>query len=147
MSRPGISYNVAPRYSAGSPASVDRATALRAAADELEAYQRTVDGAYGEEQRERALRLGISGIVEEREIYAHHYLATDCMTGEQRDSREPSREQLAAVERWKQRHGRYWKSALGDAWMRAGEGVLGYEPALQQLRNHCGPTWLYKAKT
>jgi hypothetical protein len=59
---------------------------------------------------------------------------------------QPSKEQLAAVERWKGKHGRYWKRALSEAWMRAGEGVAGYEPALQQLRNNFGPTWLYKVK-
>ena len=141
-----ISYNVAPRYSCGSPAAVDRLTAFKVVTDELNAYNRALAGAYGEEGRQRAETLGISGIVEEREIHAHHYFATDCMTGERRDSRQPSKEQLAAVERWKKLHGRYWKSALSEAWMRAGEGVSGYEPALQQLRNNCGPSWLYSRK-
>ena len=58
----------------------------------------------------------------------------------------PTTEQLDALLRWKLAHGRTWKAKLGDAWMRAGEGVLGYEPALQQLRNHFGPTWLQKVK-
>jgi hypothetical protein len=141
-----ISYNVAPRYSAGSPAAVDHDTALRVAADELAAYTRAIEGAYGEEACTRATALGLSGIVEQREIHAHHYIATDLMTGVTRDSREPDKEQLAAVDRWKQRHGRYWKNALSEAWMRAGEGVAGYEPALQQLRNNCGPAWLYRTK-
>ena len=123
-----------------------RATALKVAADELEAYTRTIEGAYGEEACQRATALGLSGIVEEREVHAHHYFANDCMTGERRDSRQPSKEQLAAVERWKKLHGRYWKDALSEAWMRAGEGVSGYEPALQSLRNNCGPTWLYSNK-
>lgn len=35
-----------------------------------------------------------------------------------------------------------WKQALGDAWMKAGEGVAGYTPELQQLRNQFGPSWL-----
>src|SRR5260370_290158 len=141
-----ISYNVAPRYSAGSPAAVDRDTALRVAVDELAAYERTMEGIYGEGAKARALLLRISSNVEGREIRDYHYVATDCMTGERRDSRQPSKEQMAAVRRWKERHGRYWKNALADAWIVAGEGVSGYEPALQQLRNHCGPTWLYKVK-
>jgi hypothetical protein len=141
-----IYYNVAPRYSCGSPAQVDRKTALRVAGQEIDGYQRAIEGAYGEEERKHALAVGTSGIVEEREVFAHHYLAIDCITGQRRDSRQPSREQLAAVERWKRLHGRHWKNALSDAWMRAGEGVHGYEPALQQLRNNFGPSWLYSRK-
>lgn len=66
---------------------VPRETALRVVQDELHAYQRTLEGVYGEEARQRAESLGLSGIVEEREIHAHHYIANDCMTGERRDSR------------------------------------------------------------
>jgi hypothetical protein len=37
-----------------------------------------------------------------------------------------------------------WKRKLLDAWVRAGEGVAGYSPELQQLRNQFGPDWLDK---
>jgi hypothetical protein len=144
---PRVSYNVIPRYSPGSPALVDRATALRVASNELDAYQRTVEGAYGEDDRKRALIEGISGIVEERAVYPHHYIATDVMTGEQRDSRKPSAAQLAAVERWKQVYGRDWKWRLAEAWTNAGKGVRYYERALQTLLEHCGRTWLDKVKS
>lgn len=82
-----VSYHVAPRYTAGSPAMVPRATALRVAIEENEGYIRTMQGIYGEEERARAESQGLRGIVEERCIFAHHYIATDCLTGEQRDSR------------------------------------------------------------
>jgi hypothetical protein len=35
-----------------------------------------------------------------------------------------------------------WKRKLYDAWARAGEGVSGYSPELQQIRNQFGPAWL-----
>ena len=54
----------------------------------------------------------------------------------------PTAEQLAALASWKVANGRFWRSKLADAWLIAGEGVPGYEPALQQLRNQFGPTWL-----
>jgi hypothetical protein len=38
----------------------------------------------------------------------------------------------------------HWKHKLLDAWARAGHGVLGYSPELQQIRNQFGPEWLEK---
>ncbi len=37
-----------------------------------------------------------------------------------------------------------WKKKLYEAWSRAGEGIAGYSPELQQLRNQRGPAWLEK---
>src|SRR5258706_11159523 len=37
---------------------------------------------------------------------------------------------------------RHWKRDLLDAWYRAGQGVPGYNPQLQQIRNGFGPEWL-----
>lgn len=54
----------------------------------------------------------------------------------------PNREQLAALLSWARLNGRYWKSKLGDAWMKAGVNVHGYNPYLQQVRNDFGPSWL-----
>ncbi len=59
---------------------------------------------------------------------------------------QPTPEQLAALERWRQANGRTWKAKLNDAWMVAGQRVAGYEPALQQLRNNFGPEWLVKVR-
>jgi hypothetical protein len=53
-----------------------------------------------------------------------------------------TREQLKAVIDWAEANGRYWKSKLGDAWMKAGEGVPGYNPFLHQARYTIGPTAL-----
>lgn len=60
--------------------------------------------------------------------------------------RQPTEEQLAALREWRDLHGRYWRSLLNNAWLVAGEGVLGYTPALQQLRNAFGPEWLFKVR-
>lgn len=56
-------HNVAPRYSAGSPAQVDQRTAERVAVQEREGYQRALEGFYGEEAQREAEALGLAGIV------------------------------------------------------------------------------------
>jgi hypothetical protein len=56
-------YSVVPRYTAGSPAAVDEQTALRVAREERAAYERLMTGLYGEEEKRRAERLGLGGIV------------------------------------------------------------------------------------
>lgn len=65
MIRP-ITYNVAPRYTPGSPALVDRATAERVAKEEDESYKLAITGHAGEEAKLRAMEEGRFGIVEER---------------------------------------------------------------------------------
>lgn len=57
------SYNVRPRYSPGSPAAVDEATALRVVREERDAYEHALAGAWGEAERQRAELLGLDGIV------------------------------------------------------------------------------------
>ena len=59
-------FNVAPRYTPGSPALIDEATARRAANAEKEFIEHALSGAWGEEQKARAARLGLRGIVEYR---------------------------------------------------------------------------------
>lgn len=56
----------------------------------------------------------------------------------------PSLEQIKALLAWAEANGRTWKSKLDAAWMKAGEGVPGYCPALQQVRNQFGPSWLVR---
>lgn len=56
----------------------------------------------------------------------------------------PTVEQIAALKAWKAANGRTWKSKLLQAWEKSGQGVTGYTPELQQLRNNFGPTWLQK---
>lgn len=84
---PPRNYNVAPRYTPGSPALVDYQTAQGVAEDERRAYERALSGRYGDAERVNAQALGLSGIVERRTVYAHHYVALDVLTGETRDSR------------------------------------------------------------
>ena len=80
-------YNVAPRYSCGSPALVDHKTALDVKYYEEIFYGYAMEGLMGEEWKAKAESLGLSWIVEERTMYARHYLAFDLITGEKRDSR------------------------------------------------------------
>lgn len=57
----------------------------------------------------------------------------------------PNKEQLQALYDWAKRHGaRRWKAELDAAWLKAGIGVRGYTPALQQVRNDFGPSWLQR---
>jgi hypothetical protein len=58
-----IYYDVAPRYTCGSPAMVDRQTALHVAQQEKEAYEATLEGIYGEAAKIEAERLGLHWIV------------------------------------------------------------------------------------
>lgn len=57
-------YNVNPRYSAGSPAMVDAATARRVAVHEKDEYKANLEGIYGEEAKAEAEKRGLKGIVE-----------------------------------------------------------------------------------
>ncbi len=61
-SRQRFSYNVAPRYTPGSPALVDEALALRVAHDEREAYESALRGGDGVRAQERAKALGLANI-------------------------------------------------------------------------------------
>jgi hypothetical protein len=54
----------------------------------------------------------------------------------------PNREQLKALIHWAEQRPRFWKAALDAAWLKAGAGVPGYNPYLQQVRNEFGPSWL-----
>jgi len=56
-------YDVAPRYTCGSPALVSRRTGEGVAKDERDAYERHLEGLYGEEGKAKAMRLGLSRIV------------------------------------------------------------------------------------
>jgi hypothetical protein len=64
-------------------------------------------------------------------------------------TKTPNIDQLAAIIRFADAHGRNWKSKLSDCWL------IGYYPAmaiidcdngddalLQQVRNQFGPSWL-----
>lgn len=75
-------YNVAPRYSPGSPAQVDYETALRVANDERWAYAIAIQGIYGADEQKLAREKGLKGIVEERRERSGCWIVTDLVTGE-----------------------------------------------------------------
>lgn len=56
-------FNVAPRYTPGSPAMVDERTAFHVAGSELSGYGYASDERYGTEEVEKARKLGLNGIV------------------------------------------------------------------------------------
>lgn len=74
-------YNVAPRYTPGSPAQVPFETAIKVVDEERKAYEPTIEGAYGAERRAEAQEAGLAGIVEERDEKADCWLVTDMITG------------------------------------------------------------------
>ncbi len=59
-------YNVAPRYTPGSPALVPERIAMRVAEEEKLAIKDVLDGFHGSERQKRAQNLGLRGIVESR---------------------------------------------------------------------------------
>jgi hypothetical protein len=77
-----VGFNVAPRYSGGSPAGVDVDTALRVAKSEVEEYESILAGEEGEEALMRARKLGISCIVEVRRELPKAWDVLDLITGE-----------------------------------------------------------------
>lgn len=44
-------------------------------------------------------------------------------------------DQVLALARWQAANGSRWRDELRKAWEKAGAGVLGYAPELQQIRN------------
>jgi hypothetical protein len=86
MRKSSARYNVAPRYTCGSPASVDKATATLVASEERRAYEAALTGVYGDADKTKAERLGLRGIVEYREEKGsgknHGWHVEDLCTGE-----------------------------------------------------------------
>lgn len=75
-------YDVKPRYTAGSPAQVDLETATRVADQERRGYDEALEGSYGAVEREKAERLGLKGIVEERVEKIDCWIVCDLLTSE-----------------------------------------------------------------
>ncbi len=79
-------FNVAPRFTPGSPALVNQEIALRVAAQERRAFEPAKMGVYGKDDQERAGRLGLRGIVEYRTERGsgkkHGWEIIDVCTGE-----------------------------------------------------------------
>lgn len=74
-------FDVAPRYTCGSPGMVGEEIALWLARRELEGYRYAMDG--GEEQA-RALREGLTGIAQARRETPKGWDVLDLCTGERR---------------------------------------------------------------
>jgi hypothetical protein len=97
-------YNVAPRWSSGSPAMVDRRTAIGVAGDEQSSHSHALQGFYGEDKQRAAQAPGaLSGIVEHRHESGRGWFVRDLLTGEyfyrwERGHR-PTAAQRAAVRR------------------------------------------------
>ena len=91
-------FNVAPRYSPGSPALVSQAIAERVAADEVDFYRAVLEGVYGPDEVARAQQLGLDGIVEERVERHDGELVRDVITG--RESFRLRREWAESSKRW-----------------------------------------------
>jgi len=75
-------YNVAPRYTAGSPALVREEIALRVAQDEEGGHQHANVGRYGQEKQVTSKEIGLSGIVELRAETKKGWDVLDVITGE-----------------------------------------------------------------
>ena len=79
-------FNVAPRYTPGSPALVDEGIAVRVALQERSSIVHVLDGMEGEKNQKRAERLGLRGIVEYRVFRGsgkkEGWEVTDLCTGE-----------------------------------------------------------------
>lgn len=80
-----LNFYVAPRYTAGSPALVSESIARKVAADERNAYETTLEGAYGERFAAEAKRDGLGGIVEEQVEFSKGWHITDLITGRRYD--------------------------------------------------------------
>lgn len=91
MARRSLYYEVRPRYTSGSPDLVPESVAEQVAQEEKEAYERALKGLYGETDRLRAGRLGLSHIVFERQEKGREWLVNDLITGENRSEPLPSR--------------------------------------------------------
>jgi hypothetical protein len=92
-----VRWSVYPRYSCGSPAQVDEATAMRVAHEERRGYETAADGTYGTERQQLALSMGLHGIVlcwtERRGLFDYR----DALTGESRSGVRPEQFALDRV--------------------------------------------------
>lgn len=75
-------YNVRPRYTPGSGAMVDEATARRVVVEERRFYEIALEGAWGEEDLKKARELGLRGIVECIHERAGGFDVLDLLTNE-----------------------------------------------------------------
>lgn len=81
-----VRCRVRPRYTPGSPGMVSEQIALQVAREEKEGYQASLDGLYGDAQKQRAQALGLRRIayvmVESGSGKKFRWLVQDLITGE-----------------------------------------------------------------
>ena len=77
------SFNVAPRYTAGSPAMVDEATARRVAIQEKDAIEGVLEGVWGEGSQKLAEELGLDLISFEMVERPKGWEVYDLITGKE----------------------------------------------------------------
>lgn len=87
-------FNVAPRYTCGSPAMVDHDTAERVAQEERTAYERALTGIYGEEDKLKAETMGLNGIAEAVTERRGGFDVIDMITGQHRRREETKAKNL-----------------------------------------------------
>lgn len=75
-------FNVHPRYTPGSGAMVDEATAKRVALEERHFYDIATSGAFGEADMAKAATEGLKGIVEKIREHKGGWMVTDLITGD-----------------------------------------------------------------
>lgn len=77
-----VKYDVRPRYTAGSPAMVDEATARRVAKQEKTGYEMALEGFYGEEAKMEAEQRGMGAVVFSWTEKGNTLIITDMITEE-----------------------------------------------------------------
>lgn len=82
MTRAAIYYNVRPRYSPGSPASVDQQIAEMVANDERRGHKAALEGFYGEDRRKAAEEDTLRGLSEQVTERTDCWIVQDLITDE-----------------------------------------------------------------
>jgi hypothetical protein len=75
-----MTYHVRPRYTCGSPAMVDEATARRVADEEVRAIAASLSGMIGPIEKQRAESLGLAGIAVGMIEHRDHFMLDDLIT-------------------------------------------------------------------
>lgn len=77
-----LRFTYAPRYSVGTPGLIRSRMAKHFSEIEKAVYDDMIKGIYGEAKKAEAMRLGLSGIVEERWTFRGIEMYRDLITGE-----------------------------------------------------------------
>lgn len=75
-------------------------------------------------------------------LAAAHAALTECVQTKAPDALRATPQQLEALQRFAERHGRTWKCRLVGAWMNGTDDRLPDGGLLRQVRNQLGVQWL-----